>query len=264
MSETNETTVGMQSQDGSVASEFLQEELVNARKGLKNTQIVGSVLTLGCMVWMFSIAGGFAKNLDPQEAAKITKGMIVQQLDVAQPQISNYLATEIPAFIEGAPDFAKDQLPIYRESLEQTLETEFDKLASDTSSNLDAALDAFLLENQEQLKTIILMGQDKETTDEVATMMRAMFIDYLTLPQDDGESIQLKLDKALVALNEVEVKTWRLAHGHDLDSQEKKLRRAVACLFTTVRDNHDAIPRPDVTGFQNGLAEAMATETIYE
>lgn len=240
-----------------VAQSYVEQELVDAAKSLKNTQIYGSLAVFGVMCWLFSIAGGFASNLEPKEAAKIAKGLAVQQLEVAQPQVKDYLAQEIPAIIESVPEYALGQLPIYRESVEQTLEDQLAALARDTSGNLDQALDVFLAENEDQFKTIILAGQDQETTDDVAREMRYMFLAYLTEPGKDGESIQDKLDESLKALRTVEHKTARLASATNLSASEKQQRRAIASLFKTVQDNRDNLPIPSADDYQNQVKNIL-------
>ncbi|MCU0315334.1 MAG: hypothetical protein MUC92_01945 [Fimbriimonadaceae bacterium] len=252
------------------AVDFVADELEQTKKALKNTQIWGSVI-VGCLtIWMGSIAGGFAKNLEPSEAAKIAKGLAVQRISDAQPQISDYLKTEIPRYIEQVPEYALEQIPIYRASLEDELESRFQTFATETSSSLDNALDEFLIENEDKFKTIILAGQDKATTDEVAVAMREMFVAYLSEPSDDGESIQYKLDESLKSLREIEHRTWRMATQSNLTDSEMKTRRAVAVLFHTIDTNKDAWNLPTqgevqdaVRGFipDEALAPAEAPET---
>lgn len=236
------------------ASKYVEQELAAAKKALLNTQIFGSVCVFGLMCFLFSIANGFATNLEPKTAAKITKGLVVQRLDEVQPQVSAYLQQEIPSMIKNVPDMAKEQLPIIREDLEDNLEAEIEKLATETSSQLDQALDAFLIEKQDEFKTIILAGQDKESTDEVAAAMREMFVSYLSEDHGQDESIQSKLDQSLVALKDIAHRTKRMAYASDLDPIELKTRRAVACLFTTVSENKDALNLPTQEGAQAATA----------
>ncbi|MDI9641093.1 hypothetical protein QPK87_05375 [Kamptonema cortianum] len=243
--------------DVEAAMSFISNEVAEQKKALANTQIYGSMFVFGLMCFLFSISGGFASNLQPKEAAKITKGLVAERMQEAQPQISEYLRQEIPAWIESAPEYAKSQLPVYRANVENALEVELEKLASNTSSQLDEALTAFLLQNEDQFKTIILAGQDKETTDEVARNMREMFLAYLTEPHGEDESIQTKLDKALIALKEIETKTSRLAHASDLDPTELKTRRAIACLFKTIDENKEAWNLPQADKVRNQLTAGL-------
>lgn len=243
--------------DGAEAAKsYIEEELVSTAKAVQNTQIWGTAVLVGISLYMFSIAGGFASNLQPKEAAKIAKGLISQKLEDAQPQVEEYLSTEIPKMIESVPEYAKSQLPVYRETVEQSLEDQLHTLASDTSKQLDTALDVFLEENADDFKTIILAGQDKETTDEVAKHMREMFVSYLTESHGETESIQDKLDKSFDALREVELKTDRLAHASDLTASEKKQRRAIASLFTTVQAKRDEVVKP-AQEFQKNAQDAV-------
>lgn len=227
-----------------VAKGYVEHELEATKKALQQTQIFGSAFVFVVMCSLFSIANGFSSNLEPKTAAKITKGLVSQRLEDLQPQVSDYLKREIPTLIKGVPAMAKQQLPTMRENLEVQLEGEITKLADQTSGELDSALDAFLAEKEDEFKTIILAGQDKETTDEVARAMREMFVDYLTESHGEDESIQDKLDQSLVALKDIAARTHRMAYASDLDAIEIKTRRAVACLFSTVRDNKDALNLP--------------------
>lgn len=240
-----------------VAEAYVSEELTSLKKSFKQTQIFGSTFVFFLMCYMFSIANGFAENFQPKTAAKITKGLVTQQLDTVQPQVSEYLKREIPTLIKSVPDMAMTQLPIIREDLETTIESEIDGLAKETSGQLDEALDAFLIEKQDEFKTIILAGQDKETTDEVAVAMREMFVSYLTEDHGQDESIQTKLDHSLVALKDIAHRTHRMAYAKDLDAVELKTRRAVACLFSTVRDNKDALNLPTQEGAQQAVANLL-------
>lgn len=238
---------------------YVEQELAATKKALQQTQIFGSAFVFVVMCSLFSIANGFSSNLEPKTAAKITKGLVSQRLDEFQPQVSEYLKKEIPTLIKGVPDMAKQQLPTMRENLEDQLEGEISKLAEQSSGELDRALDAFLTEKEDDFKTIILAGQDKETTDEVARSMREMFVQYLTENHGEDESIQDKLDQSLVALKDIAARTHRMAYANDLDAVEIKTRRAVACLFSTVRDNKDALNLPTQAQVQAATAAVIDT-----
>lgn len=241
-----------------VNREFIEQDLVETQRSLKQWQTWGSAAVLGITMWLLSIGGGFASNLQPESAAKITKGLMVQRIDQMQPQISDYLRQEIPAIIEQAPEYALAQLPEFRTQIEDHLETKFDEFASETSSQLDQTFTTFLKANEEELKTIILVGQDKEATNEVARELRAAVVAYLSSPQgDETKSIQDKLDEAMKALSEIERRTHRLAYAQDLDATEKKTRRAIACLLTTVNENKDAWNLPSQTQIQGQVQQVL-------
>jgi hypothetical protein len=241
-----------------VNREFIEQDLIETQRSLKQWQTWGSAVVLGITVWLLSIGGGFASNLQPETAAKITKGLMVQRIDEMQPQISDYLRQEIPAVIEQAPEYALAQLPEYRTQIEDHLEAKFDEFAGETSSQLDETFTTFLKANEEELKTIILVGQDKEATDEVARELRSAVVAYLSSPQgNESKSIQEKLDEAMKALSEIERRTHRLAHASDLDATEKKTRRAIACLFTTVHENKDAWNLPSQSQIQGQVQQVL-------
>ncbi len=50
----------------SEAQLFVENELKAVKKNLQNTQIFGSAFVFGVMCFLFSIANGFASNLEPK------------------------------------------------------------------------------------------------------------------------------------------------------------------------------------------------------
>ena len=168
--------------------------------------------------------------------------------------------TNIVVLIKQVPDYAKEQMPIFRENIENELEMRLAEFSKETSAQLDTSLDAFLEGHREEMQTIILAGQDKETTDEVAADLKEMFISYLSESTDGGESLQDKFDKSLSALHEIERKTSYLAKGKGLTAQEWKTRRAIAVLFKTIDENKDAWKIPGKEEIQDTLRAALGTE----
>lgn len=239
------------------AQEFVTEELAAAKKNLAGTQIWGSAFVLAVACVLGGIANGFATNLAPKEAAKITKGLVMQRLDGLQEQASNYLKEQIPSYIEQAPEWAMAQLPEYRTSLENKLEEQFHSFASEASGKLDTTFDAFIEENADQFKTLILEGQDQATTDEVAAHLRDSFMAYLSEPGEDGESVQDKFDESLKMLDEIEQKTHYLAFGKDLSPVDQKTRRALAVLFGTITENADLMPIPKKEDIQDAISSNL-------
>ncbi len=237
--------------------QFVSDELASAKKALAGTQIWGSIFVLAVACVLGGIGNGFASNLAPKEAAKITKGMIMQRLDGLQEQASTYLKEQIPSYIEQAPDWAMAQLPEYRNSLEEKLEEQFSSFAHETSGKLDTTFDTFIDENADDFKTIILNGQDKETTDAVAAHLRDSFMAYLTEPGEDGESVQDKFDKSLEMLQEIEQKTHWLAFGKGLNPTDLKTKRAVAVLFGTITENKDLMPIPSKEDVQGAVSSIL-------
>lgn len=239
------------------AQDYLSDELGATKRTLAGTQVWGSAFVLAVACVLGGIANGFASNLAPKEAAKITKGMIMQRLDGLQEQASNYLKEQIPGYIEQAPEWAMAQLPEYRTNLEDKLEEQFHSFATETSSKLDTTFDSFIEENAEEFKTIILAGQDPATTDEVAAHLRDSFMAYLSEPGEDGESVQDKFDESLKMLDEIEQKTHYLAFGKDLNPTDQKTRRALAVLFGTITENADLMPIPSKEDIQGAISSYL-------
>jgi hypothetical protein len=226
------------------ADEFLASELANARSALRLTQIVGSIVFLVVLFYVGGIAMKFHRALQPDEAAVIAKGFVAQRVIDGEPQLTAYLKKEIPNAIQKAPDYVMEQLPDYRSQIEGRLEQELRKYLNDTSTQLSTELDQFLTANQSQLGTVILNGQDPQATQELAAHLRQLFVSYLAEKPDGGESIQEKLDKSLESLGKIKAMTAKLAVGKNLTEPEKKTRRAIAVLLTTIDQKKAEYPLP--------------------
>lgn len=60
----------------------MASELRHARKSLLTTQIVGSLLTLGTLLYMGYIVSTLNRSLEPQAAAEIASGAIGERFSV--------------------------------------------------------------------------------------------------------------------------------------------------------------------------------------
>lgn len=227
-----------------IADQFVASEIVRTRGALKQTQIIGSIVFLVVFFYIGGIAIKFHRSLQPEEAAVIAKGFVADKVDQGSSQLSDYLKKEIPSVIEKAPDYVMKQLPDYRTQIEDRLEQEFHKYTTDTSKQLSDEMDKFLANNKDQFKTLILSGQDPQAAQEMSANLRQMFVSYLAEKPAGEESIQDKLDQSLAALGKIKAITTKLAAGKNLTDTEKKTRRAIAVLLTTIDEKKAEDPLP--------------------
>lgn len=228
------------------ADQFVASEIEKTKKALKQTQIIGVAVFLFIFFYIGSIAMRFQRSLQPNEAANMAKGMIAQKVMESEPQLTAYLMKEVPAAIEKVPDYAKEQLPELRTQLEDRLAEEFGKYAKETSDQLDAALDEYLEKNKSDFQTIMLAGSDPELAKEMTAGMHKLFVDYLSEKNGEEESIKEKIDEALKALTEIRTMMQKLAANKNLTPAEKKTRRAIAVLMTTIDEKKAEDPLPTV------------------
>lgn len=226
------------------ADQFIASEIEKTKKALKQTQIIGVAVFLFIFFYVGSIAMRFHRSLQPDEAANMAKGMIAQKVIESEPELTAYLMREVPAAIEKVPDLVKQQLPELRAQLEDRLAEEFAKYAKETSDQLDAALDQYLEENKADFQTVMLAGSDPELAKEMTAAMRKMFIEYLSEKNGEEESIKEKIDEALRALTEIRAMMHKLAANKNLTPAEKKARRAIAVLMTTIDEKKAEDPLP--------------------
>lgn len=216
------------------SAEYVEQEIKRTERAIKTTQISGTVIAVFLFFWLGGIAVKFQRDLAPKEAANITTGLITDRLYDAQAVLSDYLRDTVPSAIEQVPALAMQQLPVYRESVENGLEAKLVNLTDETSGALEAAIDKFIVDNHDQFKTVILTGQDEAAVTEIAESLRVAILEYLDTPQGSSPSIQSQLDAALASLTEIEKTTTRLCYAQDLDPREVKTRRAIAALMESL------------------------------
>jgi len=226
------------------ADEFVTSEIEKSKKALKQTQIIGVAVFLFIFFYIGSIAMRFQRSLQPGEAANMAKGMIAQKVIDSEPQLTEYLMKEVPSAIEKAPDYAQQQLPELRTQLEDRLADEFGKYAKETSNQLDKALDEYLEKNKADFQTVMLSGSDPKLAKEMTAGMHTLFVDYLSEKNGDEETIKEKIDESLKALTEIRAMMHKLAANKDLTPAEKKTRRAIAVLMTTIDEKKAEDPLP--------------------
>ena len=237
------------SADEAIAEEFIGSELRSAKTSLRITQ-VASILGVAIIgIYMVVVTKRFESALEPQEAATIVQGMVQQRVTDFEPEFASYLKREVPAYISRVPDYALQKLPSYRAQLEDEVEASIRNYAQKTSADLGTHLDEYLVAHKDQVKDLILIGQDRTASQVLGADMKEMFLAYLDESQLDGESLRDKLGHSLLLLGKTEERMRRIKRGIDLTPSEKKARHAIAILLhqiETARENSDPIVLPEI------------------
>jgi hypothetical protein len=217
-----------------VAERFIHKELVDARKSLRVTQIVASVLAIGTMIYTGAIASQLNKTLEPTAAAQVATGLIATQVDEQGPQIASEIRQRIPKLIEEVPDYAIKQLPQYRTALESQVEADMNRYFTSSSKELGASFDELLDANKDSIAQMLKDGKDAEATKEVGDALEKEMLSYVGTVSLNGETLSTKLDGAYTSLTQVEKRMAKLASNKNLTPQEKKARRAIGILSRTI------------------------------
>ena len=215
---------------GTTAENYISKELQKARASLRMTQIASVLICALLSIYVVSLTSKFKSQLEPTVAAEIADGMIMQQINDNGPELTKQLQQKIPEFIEKTPDIAMEQLPKYRESLAQRVETDLNKYCQDNADKLGMQLDTYLDSHKDEVKGLLTSGNDPVQVKAVGDSLKQILMKYITEKSAGGESIGDQISKSLTSLQEVEKKVHRLATAKDLQPQEKKARHAIAVL----------------------------------
>ncbi len=248
-----------------LAERFVDRELIESRASLRRTQIVGGLLAVFVVAYMSYLTAGFRASLEPNGAAQIATGLASQRLDDMEPQFADYIHTEVPKMIQGAPDEVIKQLPEYRKELEKRVDTTIRTQAQQGATQLDKQLDDFLTAHKEQVGNLLKNGQDPANLDGVANDLETSFKSYLHDTKIGSETLEQKLDETLKALKQVSERTAKLAAKKGLTADEQKARHAVAMLMHQIgaaqKAEPDAIKPIDVNSIKEQVSSAAADLT---
>lgn len=224
-----------------IAERFIHKELVDARKSLRITQIVASVIAIGTMIYTGAIAAELNRTLQPTEAAKVATGLIATQVDEQGPKIAADIRQRIPKLIEEMPDYAIKQMPQYRIALETQVESDMRSHFTSSSKELGDTFDELLDANKDSISQMLKDGKDPEATKAVGDALEKEMIDYTGTMKFNGETLSTKLDSAYTSLTQVEKHMAKLASNKNLTPQEKKARRAIGILSRTIEKANPAL-----------------------
>jgi len=217
-----------------IAERFVQKELADARRTLRTTQIGATIGAIAIIGYMSFIAANLNRTLEPQRAAEVATGLIVEQVDSHGPEIASQIRQQAPKVIEQLPDMAIKQIPQYRTNLENQVESDMTRYFSSSSTELGKTFDELIDANKDSIGQMLKDGKDPEATKAVGAAMSAELSKYVEKTSLNGETLGTKLDEAYNSLALVEKRMAKLSANQNLTPQEKKARRAIGLLTTSV------------------------------
>ena len=220
-----------------VATRFLNDELRRARASLQMTRIASVLLVLLVGGELLYLTSGFVNNFQPQTAAEIVDGMVMQQINDKGPDLANQLKQKVPEYMAQAPDYVLKEMPNYRQSLEDRIEKDLTGYCKSTSDDLGKHLDTYLDAHKDNVKELLTSTADPASTQKMGADLKAVLMDYIKEAPAGKESIYSQINQSLSALQEVQKTTHHLATATNLTPDEKKARRAIAIITQSI-DEH--------------------------
>ena len=229
---------------GDLASHYITQELVQARVSLQRTRIFTILALLLIGGELIYITAKFNHSFQPQNAAEIADGMVMEQIDDHGDQLSDTIKQRVPQLIAQTPDYVLQQMPSYRQSLEDRVTGNLDGYFKSAATPLGQNLDTFLAAHQDDVKQMLLDANDKSTVQKVGEGLKQQMLTSLQTPQSGGESVSGQINQSLQSLQEVEKTMHRLAANKGLTPEEKKTRHALAIIAGTIETNKGQLALP--------------------
>jgi hypothetical protein len=219
---------------GSPCEVFIASELERARKSLLTTRIaaIGVLIIIGG--GLLYITSGFARALEPHQAAEIADGMISTQVNERGPELANQLKEKIPELIAQTPDFVLREIPEQRRALEDRVDEELTKYCQSTADQLGTRLDNYLAAHKDEIKGMFETSTDAAAVRELGPTFKKEMLAYFKEAPNGGESIMDQVDQSLKALQDVSKRVKRLAANKGLTPAEAKTRKAIAVLARAI------------------------------
>lgn len=217
--------------DGTVAVQFINDQLQKSAESLKRTRVVGVVVIVIVVAYMSFVTRGLIAYFEPSSAANLAKGAIAERVTDSAEDLSKQLRENVPNWLGQLPDFALKQLPIARMEIEARIDKTLRDNAKLTAADIEKHIDLFLEASKDDIKTVLKDSQNIEVVRHLGPQLEKEMLSYLKTREAGQESIQDKFDHALAELDKVADKVERLAKATDLNPDEKRARRAIAVLL---------------------------------
>jgi len=226
----------------STAENYIDEQLAQARKSLKNTRIGTGVVAAIVATYMIAVTTIISGYTDPDEAT-------LQIMAIAKPQVDNYsqqalseVESRIPQLLQGLPEQALAKIPEYRKDFQAKIVESMRTYAQKSSDDLGEQLDTYLEAHGDSIAEFIKTAEDPTAGQEFAKSITEQILEYLEHKTPDGESLREKLEISLIALQGIENHVAYLAKSDTLTKHEQNQRRVIAILVRTVEQELSRTP----------------------
>lgn len=219
-----------------ILGDFLDEEILRAQDSLRRSRTFGIILTAIVAVYMGFLARGLKEYLQPEEAARMTTIFVADQVQNKSDMLAAKIQQDIPAMISRLPDHFLEELPKYRQRLEDTVIENSEQHMRTTIASLDLDLGEFLQAHQADVKALLASKDQLDVPEAFNDALFEHLMDFLTTIPPQGESFSQRLKRSLDVLKIAEERIDFLALNKNLSRTEKKTRYALAVLAQSIEE----------------------------
>ncbi len=238
----------------SVAEEYLAQELLKARQVLRRTRLTNLALVALVGTYMSVVSATLTRFLQPQEAAQVASGIMVQHIQNNGPALAVRIEREIPRLIRNAPVHLLQQLPACRQEIEQSVGLEFRSRCAVFAKDLGTEMDHLIEAHKADIGRLLENAEDRAALRQILPDFEKAITGFLNT-DSDGRLVKKHITELASALDQIDKRVDRLANGSELTTEEQKARRALAVLARVI-DSQTALPENRQAALTGPTAES--------
>jgi len=219
-----------------ILGDFLDEEILRAHDSLRRSRTFGIILTAIVAAYMGFLARGLGEYLEPEEAARMTTIFVADQVQSQSDKLAEKIQRDIPAMIARLPDHFLEELPKYRQRLEDSVIDNSEQHMRTTIANLDLDLGEFLQAHQADVKALLNSTDKMDVPEAFNEAFFEHLMELITTTPTKGESFSQRLKRSLDMPKIAEERIDLLALNKNLSRAEKKTRYALAVLAQSIQE----------------------------
>ncbi len=221
------------------ASAYIAAELPKAQTALRRTRIVGGIAICLVGIYIAVISVTMVKFFQPRAAAEVASGMIIGQLANHGPTVLREVEREIPVLVRQIPDYVIQEVPHYRQDVEQAMEKDLRTHCVVLSQDVGRQMDKLIEDSKLDMNALLANANNPAALRKLLPDLDQMITEFLTT-NPDGKQINQHISDLAAELHEIQQRTDRLANGSNLSVEEQKARHSLAILSRAIKNKLDA------------------------
>lgn len=228
-------------EEARAVKETLQKDMASLRRGTKCIIIVGIVVVLLVGVYFNWIYRELSGYLEPEELAAMVRGNVSQNLPVVAKNLEGSLKEAAPKLADDAEAKLLESIPLIRIQLEAQGMKLIDAIAVELNEKIHSSIDKLIEEHGKDVEEMLPELTDEVIVQEFVKDLKAGLLEGADqiLKEKTGESLDVKCEKSLLMLKDINEELLHLLKSERLTSDEILEKQILEIVIAIVRGMPD-------------------------